>query len=149
MTKIEIHEFFTMPDLATEGWNPNACGADYETPRAAALYEALGVSKNDNEYALAQHTDGRWALFGLTVSGHRYAVETARSVGTLSAERGWGYIPNCAPGTGTPIATFVRLEQGEWIIPIDKDHHPEVPRDVAIYDDEMGARLEARRTWRG
>lgn len=76
MTKIEIRKFSTMPALATEGWDPNACsGDDYETPRALALYEALGVSVRDEEYALAQHTDGRWALFGLTVDGHRFAVE--------------------------------------------------------------------------
>lgn len=75
-TTIQILTFSTMPELALEGWDPNACdAADYETRRAAALYEALGVDPKDDEYALAQHTDGRWALIGLTASGHRYAVE--------------------------------------------------------------------------
>lgn len=78
MTTIEIKTFSTMPELAMEGWDPNACSApDYETPRAAALYEALDVSLRDDEYALARHTDGRWGLFGLTVEGHRFAVEVA------------------------------------------------------------------------
>ena len=82
---IQIFEFSTMPELATEGWNPNACdGADYNTPRADALYAALGVSKSDDEYSLARHTDGRWALFGLTVSGHRYAAEVdTKDAGTV------------------------------------------------------------------
>lgn len=75
-TKIQIREFSTMPLIALEGWNPNACsGSDYDTPRADALYAALGVSKSDEGYALAQHTDGRWALFGLTATGHRFAIE--------------------------------------------------------------------------
>ena len=75
-TTIAIRTFSTMPQLATDGWNPNAIGAEgYDTDRARALYEALGVSPRDEEYALAQHTDGRWALFGLTVEGHDFAEE--------------------------------------------------------------------------
>jgi hypothetical protein len=74
---IEIKTFSSMPELAVEGWDPNGCGGDdYETDRATRLYEALGVSRDDEEYALARHRDGRWALIGLTVSGHRYAEET-------------------------------------------------------------------------
>lgn len=74
--RIEIREFSTMPEIALEGWNPNACsGDDYKSPRAKALLEALGVDPSDEEYALAANTDGRWALIGLTVAGHRYAVE--------------------------------------------------------------------------
>lgn len=74
--KIEILQFSTIPEIALEGWNPNACGTeDYKTDRARTLYEALGVSKDDDEYALAQHTDGRWALIGLTISGHKWARE--------------------------------------------------------------------------
>ncbi len=73
---IVVREFSTMPELALEGWNPNALsGGDYSTDRARALYAALGVSESDEEYALARHSDGRWALFGLTVEGHRYAEE--------------------------------------------------------------------------
>ena len=73
---IQILTFSTMPALALEGWNPNACsGEDYQTPRAAALYSALGVKASDEEYALAASDDGRWALIGLTTSGHRYAAE--------------------------------------------------------------------------
>lgn len=76
--QIKIRTFSTMSELATEGWDPNRCdGACYRTERAAALYEALGVSTSDEEYALAQHDDGRWALFGMTVTSHRYAVEVA------------------------------------------------------------------------
>lgn len=78
MSRIEIRMFSTMPELATEGWDPNACSAsDYATPRASALYEALGVSRDDEQYALAEHADGRWALIGLTVTGCRYAVEVS------------------------------------------------------------------------
>lgn len=73
---IQIFTFSTMPEIALDGWNPNACsGDDYQTPRAAALYEALGVPASDEEYALSEHTDGRWALIGLTTSGHRFAAE--------------------------------------------------------------------------
>lgn len=76
-TKIQIREFSTMPELASEGWNPNACDAnDYASQRAHALYDALGVDLRDDEYALAMHTDGRMGLFGLTVVGHEFAVET-------------------------------------------------------------------------
>ena len=78
MSNIEIHEFSTMPELATAGWDPNACDAsDYGTARAAALYDALGVSPRDEEYALARHADGRLALIGLTVEGHKWASEKA------------------------------------------------------------------------
>ena len=84
MAKIEIREFPTMPQLALEGWDPNGCsGDDYGTPRAAALYEALGISQNDEEYALARHADGRWALIGLTVEGHQFAIEVPEEVADL------------------------------------------------------------------
>ena len=76
MSTIEIRTFSTMPEIAMEGWDPNACdGADCETPRARALYDALGVSPRDDEYALARNTDGRWGLFGMQVTGHKFAVE--------------------------------------------------------------------------
>lgn len=77
MAKIEVMQFSTMPQLAMDGWDPNAIhGDDYDTDRARALYAALGVDMADEEYALARHTDGRWGLFGLTMEGHRFATET-------------------------------------------------------------------------
>lgn len=73
---IKVFTFSTMPALTMEGYDPNKCSAtDYETDRAKALYDALGVSTKDEEYALAAHRDGRWALFGLTETGHRFAAE--------------------------------------------------------------------------
>jgi len=48
---------------------------DTDEPRALALYAALDVSPDDLNYALAAHADGRWALIGLTDTGHTYAVE--------------------------------------------------------------------------
>jgi hypothetical protein len=87
---IAIRAFSSMPDLAAEGWDPNAVEGDetYQSARAARLYAALEVSPDDDEYTLAEDARGRWALvleqldggrhgrvFGLTVSGHRYAVE--------------------------------------------------------------------------
>jgi len=60
-------------------WDPNPLGCDdYASKRALALYKALGVSVDDHEFALCQASDGRWALIGLSVEGHRYAVETPR-----------------------------------------------------------------------
>jgi hypothetical protein len=80
---IKVLTFSSMPELATEGWDPNAVDASgYHTARARALYAALGASPDDLEYALAAHADGRWALIGLTVTGHDYAVETEASSDT-------------------------------------------------------------------
>lgn len=87
MSNIEINEFSTMPELATAGWDPNACDAsDYGTARAAALYEALGASPRDEEYALARHADGRLALIGLTVEGHKWASEKTAPVAPTRAK---------------------------------------------------------------
>jgi len=73
---VAVREFSTMPELALEGWDPNGCdGDDYQSPRADALYAALGVDRGDEDYALAAHPDGRWALIGLQVTGHQFAVE--------------------------------------------------------------------------
>lgn len=53
---------------------------DYASDRARSLYEALGVPEEardaDTEYTLGTLPDGRWALVGLDVEGHRYAVES-------------------------------------------------------------------------
>jgi hypothetical protein len=65
----------------SEEWNPNAIGTDaYDTPRAAALYEALGASKDDADYSLCSNSKGLWALIGTTQSGDRYAVESEEKV---------------------------------------------------------------------
>ncbi len=76
-TKIEIRKFTSMPELATEGWDPNALSMpDYESARAKALYEALGVDPSDEEYSLAENVGSKlWALIGITETGHRFAVE--------------------------------------------------------------------------
>lgn len=72
--KIAVKEYRNENDVA--GWDPNQIGGDdYQTPRALRLYAALDVSTDDEEYSLAAHDDGRWALFGLTTEGHPYAIE--------------------------------------------------------------------------
>lgn len=110
LAPIVVREFSTMPEIALEGWNPNALsGGDYSTDRARALYAALGVSESDEEYALARHSDGRWALFGLTVEGHRYAEESAAEEPAPAAARYTchhhplclGIGPDCTPWTPT------------------------------------------------
>lgn len=71
-----IYQFGSNPRLALEGWDADALsGDDYSSPRALALYDALGANPSDEEYVLAQHIDGRWGLFGLSVEGHCFAVE--------------------------------------------------------------------------
>lgn len=50
-------------------------GSGYDTERATALYAALDVSVEDDEYTLGTLPDGRWALVGLTTSGYEFAVE--------------------------------------------------------------------------
>lgn len=77
-TKIETHVLGVHPNEAFEGWDPNKChGRDYESQRAIALFEAIEANPDDDEYVLckAQDGSGRWALFGLCVTGHPYAVE--------------------------------------------------------------------------
>jgi hypothetical protein len=55
------------------GFNPDG-DVDYSSDRARALYEHLGVSR-DSEYVLGSLPDGRWALVGLDLEGHRFVVE--------------------------------------------------------------------------
>jgi hypothetical protein len=75
-TKITRYEFGSDPDFALSGWDPDAIGAEgYDTPRARALYKALGANPSDEEYSLAKHLDGRWGLFGMSVEGHSFATE--------------------------------------------------------------------------
>jgi hypothetical protein len=50
--------------------------------RARALYVALETDLTNDEYTLGRLPDGRWALVGLPVKGHRFAVEVA--------DLGWG-----------------------------------------------------------
>mgnify|MGYP000983819824 CR=1 FL=1 len=77
--KIEVADAPDWSDLADAGWDTNACTfADYQSPRAAALFAALGLSLDDKAYALARHADGRWALFQVessTPESKRYAYE--------------------------------------------------------------------------
>jgi hypothetical protein len=49
--------------------------AAYLSLRAEALYRALGVALDDEDYVLMKHEGGCFALVGLTVDGHRYAIE--------------------------------------------------------------------------
>jgi hypothetical protein len=79
---MKIYEFSTAPLDAFEeggvlyGFDPDAIDSpDYDSARGLALYEALGVSPDDDEYVLGELHDGRWALVGLTVEGHSFAVE--------------------------------------------------------------------------
>lgn len=58
------------------GFNPDAPEIEYETDRARALYAALGADEADEEFQIGALPDGRWALVGLAVDGHRFAVET-------------------------------------------------------------------------
>ena len=134
---IKVLTFSTMPALATEGWDPNKCsGSDYETPRADALYAALGVSKTDEEYALSQHADGRWALFGLTVEGHQYAVESPMgawivvgvgptTIETLkhaqSSAEDWAAFDHSSNDAGRHKAKLARREGESWCVTVRKD----------------------------
>ena len=56
---------------------------DYASDRARRLYEELGLPEEsrdaDTEYTLGSLPDGRWALVGLDIEGHRFAVEWAVS----------------------------------------------------------------------
>lgn len=170
MTTIEIRTFSTMTDLAGE-WNPNACDAsDYETPRARALYEALGVDASDMEYALAKSADGLLALICLTCEGHRYAVEVAGPTIDLWEDNSGGLaIVDRASGRGArgfergqnvarlraedreeftfavdaPI--FDEVVEGEWAL-----YEPMSAEDVeALYEREWATNAAVRvATWR-
>lgn len=75
-TQVAVYEFSTVPSLALEGWDFESLDArDYDSPRAEALFRALGADPRDEEYTLALHRDGRWGLFGLICEGHTFAVE--------------------------------------------------------------------------
>lgn len=167
---IEIRTFSTMTDLAGE-WNPNTCdAADYETPRARALYEALGVDAGDMEYALAKSADGRLALIGLTSAGHRYAVEVAGPTIDLWEDNAGGLaIVDRASGRGVrgfergqnraslrasgraeftfaiDAACFDEAVEGEWSL-----YEPMTAEDVeALYKREGETNAAVRvATWR-
>jgi hypothetical protein len=62
---------------ALHGFNPDG-PVDYASDRARALYEALGIpeeARDASEETLGTLPDGRWALVGLDVEGHQFAVE--------------------------------------------------------------------------
>ena len=66
------------PGEVLDGFNMNAVSIDdYVSERARALYAALDASPEDedDEYILGELPDGRWALVGLTIAGHKFAVE--------------------------------------------------------------------------
>lgn len=69
-----------------ENWDPEVLdAAAYESPRAKALYAALGVDNDDWEYVLVKHrSEDRWGLVGPTGENMSFAVEAPRSeVGEL------------------------------------------------------------------
>ena len=87
MSRIVVATFQWQSETAE--WEPGACDGDaYRTERAAALYAALGVDRDDDEYTLAAHHDGRWALIGLAIAGHRWAYEEARPSTTFNRAPG-------------------------------------------------------------
>jgi hypothetical protein len=52
-------------------------GDDDATDRAKALYAALDADPGDEEYRLGLLPDGRWALVGLLVADHDFAIEAS------------------------------------------------------------------------
>jgi hypothetical protein len=88
--KIKVYKFGPTPDVEFEkgnilaGFNEDDLGMDdYKSARSLRLYKALGLStKNpgmlDEEMVLGSLPGGRWALVGLTVDGHEFAVEVRR-----------------------------------------------------------------------
>jgi hypothetical protein len=81
---VRVYEIGPDPGATLEGWRFDALGPDdYKSPRAGRLYRALGPPHDPDacsEEVLAECDDGRWALFGLTVTGHPYACEMPRGV---------------------------------------------------------------------
>jgi hypothetical protein len=82
MRAIRVYRFAADPARAFSpsgplaGFEPDGVGPDgYGSPRARSLYRALGASVTDEEYQLGALPDGRWALVGLTVGGHRFVLE--------------------------------------------------------------------------
>lgn len=78
---IRVYKFDSRPELVFEldgllfaAEDLSGAGV-YESKRADRLYEALGVSSDDLEYSLLECPDGRWALVGMQVEGHSFAVE--------------------------------------------------------------------------
>jgi hypothetical protein len=80
--KITVCRFGPNPEVAFEkghrlaGFDDEGLGmGDYSSARAARLYKALGTANDDEEMVLGTLPGGRWAMIGLTVDGHEYAVE--------------------------------------------------------------------------
>lgn len=58
------------------GFNEDAVTIDpAQEERAADLYRALGVARDDADYCIGVLVDGRWALVGLDMEGHQCAAE--------------------------------------------------------------------------
>ncbi len=58
------------------GFDREAVSGDaYESERVQKLYEELFVHPEDTEFLLGVLPDGKFALLGYTLAGHRYAVE--------------------------------------------------------------------------
>ncbi len=67
---------------------------DHHSSRAKALYAALGALPDDEELVLGTLPDGRWALVGLDVAGHRFSVEQRTYL--LREDSGGGVVSNLA-----------------------------------------------------
>jgi len=76
------YRFGPAPDRAFDDDGPLA-GVDaaavadeaYTSPRATALFAALGVSPDEESYVLGALPGGRWALHGPLVEGNQFVVE--------------------------------------------------------------------------
>ncbi len=77
----EIHDpsaLYDDPESPLYGFDVTAVsGPDYDTPQAKALYDALGTGLDDEEMILGALPNGKWALVGLAVQGHIFAVGPA------------------------------------------------------------------------
>lgn len=79
---IKVYTFSNSPSLAFEeggplsGYDADAVAVVPDSERALALYTALEAQPNDCSYQLGVLADGRLALVGDTVEGHRFATET-------------------------------------------------------------------------
>jgi hypothetical protein len=88
--KIRVYQFGPTPDVEFEkgnilaGFNEDDLGMDdYKSARSLRLYKALGLPIDnpellDDDMVLGTLPGGRWALVGLTVDGHEFAVEERR-----------------------------------------------------------------------
>lgn len=79
--KVVVHEFGINPDNefidgVLKGFRSDQVDwRDYNTERCKKLFEALGVSRYDEDYVLGKLPDGRYALVGPTQRYFEFAVE--------------------------------------------------------------------------